>query len=200
MYSERHLIVDAPMLASSSQGEGALLLDRVFEGNMHELHREDTLSNTLGIATVTVINQITVQDQPPLITSPPELRRRDPIPQDNNNCQQIAQSASQAVREASQSASQSVQQAQQSISQASREAGQSASEAIRQAQQSASQSSAAASREASQSVSSANSVVESIRASASSAISRANGSAITAQASASSIQVRICPQIECFLV
>ncbi|RDL30154.1 uncharacterized protein BP5553_10432 [Venustampulla echinocandica] len=174
-------------MPNSSQGDGSLPPNHLFESNMHQPHGEDTLSNTLGIPTATVINQVTVQDQSPLITPPPDLRRRDPVPQDNN-CQQAEQSASQAVREASQSASQSIQQAQQSVSQASREAGQSASDAIRQAQQSASQSIAAASRDASQSVSSANSVVASVQSSASAAISRANGSAITAQASASSVQ------------
>ncbi|EPE33042.1 hypothetical protein GLAREA_06054 [Glarea lozoyensis ATCC 20868] len=166
---------------------------------MQKHHQDDPASaSTSGgpSATVTVIQQVTVKDPAALITPGPELRlellRRDPLPQDNNNCgqqiQQASQSASEAARQASQSASQSIQQAQQSASEAARQASQSASQGIQQAQQQASQSIAQASRSASQAVSSASSAIASAQSSASSAISRLNGSMDNLKASASSVQ------------
>ncbi len=141
-------------------------------------------------------NQLRItEEQSALITTPPELRLRSPIPEPQNNadCGEASRSADDAIRQATQQASQSIQQAQQSASQASRQASQSASQAIQQFSNQASQSIAAASRSVSSAVSSADQAVASAKSSADSAIARANGSMMTAQASASVAQV--CPNI-----
>ncbi|KAF4632074.1 hypothetical protein G7Y89_g6056 [Cudoniella acicularis] len=162
---------------------------------MHQPHQPGSPSESVPtIPSKTILEQVTVQDQAVLITPPPELRRRQ------DDCQQISQSASQAIQQASQSASQSIQQAAQSASQsiaqasrnasqAAQQASQSASEAIQQAQNSASQSIAAASRSAAYAMSSASSMVSSMQASAASAVGQAYGSMTKAQADASSAQV-----------
>jgi len=173
-----------------SLGEGSLF-KMFFESDMHQPHQQASSNNSPEIPpSVTVVREVTVQDQTAFITPAPELRRRDPEPQAQNaDCQQASQSASEAARQASQSASQSIQQAQQSASEAARQASQSASQAIQQANQSASQSIAAASRSASQAMSSASSVVASVQSSASQAISKANDGMNNAQQSASTVQV-----------
>lgn len=132
-----------------------------------------------------------IEEQSALITPPPELRLRSPIPEPQNNadCGEASRSADDAIRQATQQASQSIQQAQQSASQASRQAEQSASQAIQQFSNQASQSIAAASRSVSSAVSSADQAIASAKSSADSAIARANGSMMTAQSSASVAQV-----------
>jgi hypothetical protein len=173
-----------------SLGEGSLL-KMLFESNMHQPHKQASSNGSPELPpSVTVVREVTVQDQAAFITPAPELHRRNPVPQAQDDCQQASQSASQAAQQASQSASQSIQQAQQSASEAARQASQSASQAIQQANQSASQSIAAASRSASQAMSSASSVVASIQSSASQAISKANDGMNNAQQSASTVQVR----------
>ncbi|KAK0125719.1 hypothetical protein ONS96_009552 [Cadophora gregata f. sp. sojae] len=142
-----------------------------------------------------------IEEQSALITPPPELRLRSPIPEPQNNadCGEANRSASEAIRQANQSASQAIQQATQqatqSIQQASREASQaaqqaqqSASQAIQQFSNQASQSIAAASRSVSSAIQSADQAIASAKSSADAAIGRANGSMMTAQASASSAQ------------
>ena len=157
--------------------------------------------------TLTSIMQLTVQmteAQSALITPPPELRLRSPIPEPQNNgdCGEASRSASEAIRQANQSASQSIQQAtqqaSQSIQQASRDASQaaqqasqSASQAIQQFSNQASQSIAAASRSVSSAIQSADQAIASAKSSADAAVGRANGSMMTAQANASSAQVRL---------
>ncbi|KAL2064396.1 hypothetical protein VTL71DRAFT_4890 [Oculimacula yallundae] len=138
-----------------------------------------------------------VEENIALITPPPELRIRSPVPEPQNNgdCGEASRSASEAIRQASQSASQSIQQANQQASesvrqanqqatQAAQQASQSASQAIQQASNSASQSIAAASRSAASAIQSANQAVSEANA----ALARAMGSATTAQASAASVQ------------
>lgn len=167
-----------------SLGDGSLL-NHLFENDMHQPHKQASFSSSSGFSpTVTVIREVTVLEQTPVITPAAELRRRQ-----NDACQQASQSADQAARQASQSASQSIQQAQQSASEAVRQASQSASQAIQQAQSSVSQSISAASRSAASAQSSASQVVASIQSSASVAISNANESMNNAQASASTAQV-----------
>ena len=157
--------------------------------------------------TLTSTMQLTVQmteAQSALITPPPELRLRSPIPEPQNNgdCGEASRSASEAIRQANQSASQSIQQAtqqaSQSIQQASRDASQaaqqasqSASQAIQQFSNQASQSIAAASRSVSSAIQSADQAIASAKSSADAAVGRANGSMMTAQANASSAQVRL---------
>lgn len=154
--------------------------------------------------TLTSTMQLTVQmteAQSALITPPPELRLRSPIPEPQNNgdCGEASRSASEAIRQANQSASQSIQQAtqqaSQSIQQASRDASQaaqqasqSASQAIQQFSNQASQSIAAASRSVSSAIQSADQAIASAKSSADAAVGRANGSMMTAQANASSAQ------------
>jgi hypothetical protein len=189
------------MVLDSSLGEDPLLIPLFFESNMQKPHEDEPVSASASGPSATIVLQVTVQDQAARMTPAPEiqseLRRRDPLPQDNNNnncgqqVQQASQSASEAARQASQSASQSIQQAQQSASEAARQASQSASQGIQQAQQQASQSIAQASRSASQAASSASSAVASAQSSASSMISRLNGSMDSIKASASSAQVRL---------
>ncbi|CZT07445.1 uncharacterized protein RCO7_09738 [Rhynchosporium graminicola] len=141
------------------------------------------------------------EEQIALITSPPELRLRSPIPEPQNNgdCGEASRSASEAIRQANQSASQSIQQASQQASQSVREANQKASQAAQQASQSASQaiqqfsnsasqSIGAASRSVSAAVQSADQAVAQAKSSADAAIARANGAMTTAQASAASVQ------------
>ncbi|KAH8672009.1 hypothetical protein BGZ60DRAFT_430441 [Tricladium varicosporioides] len=176
------------MLPEPSLGEESLLLNTFFESNMHQPHQLNSPSGPIVVvASKTVVVQVTVQDEAALITAAPELRRRDPEPQ-QDTCQQADQSASNAIREASQAASQSIAQASRDATDAARQASQSASQAIQQAQNTASQSIAAASRSAAQAMSSASSAVSSIQASAASAVSRANGSMMEAQNSASLAQ------------
>ncbi|KAH9204338.1 hypothetical protein DL95DRAFT_529306 [Leptodontidium sp. 2 PMI_412] len=142
-----------------------------------------------------------VEEHSALITPPPELRLRSPIPEPQNNAdcgeasrsaseaiRQANQSASQSIQQATQQASQSIQQANQQASQAAQQASQSASQAIQQFSNQASQSIAAASRSVSSAISSADQAVASAKSSADAAIGRANGSMMTAQASASSAQ------------
>ncbi|KAH7348390.1 hypothetical protein BKA65DRAFT_259826 [Rhexocercosporidium sp. MPI-PUGE-AT-0058] len=142
-----------------------------------------------------------VEEQSALITPPPELRLRSPIPEPQNNAdcgeasrsaseaiRQANQSASQSIQQASQQASQSIQQANQQASQAAQQASQSASQAIQQFSNQASQSIAAASRSVSSAIASADQAIANAKSSADAAIGRANGSMMTAQASASSAQ------------
>jgi hypothetical protein len=168
------------------------VLHSFFNIHMDERQQQEAPSNSMRHALSAILSKKDkVQDHAALITPPPELRIRNPIPKPQNgaNCDDASRSASQAIQQATQQASQSIQQASQSASQASRQASQSASQAIQQAQNSASQSIASASRSMSSAMSSASSVIESIQSSAAQAISRANGSMMTAQASASSVQV-----------
>lgn len=142
-------------------------------------------------------SQSRTESQSILITTPPELRLRNPVPEPQAaDCSQADQSASQAIQRASQQASQSIQQAQQqasqSVSQASQQAAQSASQAIQQFSNSASQSIAAASRSVTSAISSASQAVASAQSSAAAAISRANGSMVNAQVSLTVAQVRLC--------
>lgn len=163
-------------------------------------------SPSLRVAASSTLSQRSkTESHASLITTPPELRLRNPVPEPQNgpaDCSQAAQSASQAIQQATQQASQSISQAQQqasqSISQAQREAAQSASQAIQQFSNSASQSIAAASRSASAAsqsasfaIASASSQMASMQSSADAAVSRANASMMNAQASATIAQV--CP-------
>lgn len=165
---------------------------------MDQQHDSVSMRNSLcQEPSQTVAIPAVVKNVPAGITPPPELRVRQ------NDCQQIQNSADQAVRQASQQAAESVRQASESMRQVTQQAQQSAdqasrsaTEAIRQATQSASQSIAAASRSASQALSSASSVVASVQSSASAAISRANESAQLAQGAQSTAQVRCIRQLD----
>ncbi|KUJ19242.1 uncharacterized protein LY89DRAFT_731651 [Mollisia scopiformis] len=186
------------MLLDSSLEEG---LNSLYHLYMDSPPPPSSSSPTLRLApSSTFSSQISkTQSQGILITTPPELRLRNPVPEPQNaaDCSQADQSASQAIQQASQQASQSIQQASQSASQASQQAAQSASNAIQQFSNSASQSIAAASRSVSSAVSSASAAVASassqiasIQSSASAAVSRANGSMVNAQASVTLAQAQ----------
>ncbi|CZR61427.1 uncharacterized protein PAC_11323 [Phialocephala subalpina] len=178
------------MLLDSSLEEG---LDSLYHLYMDPPHRPS--SSSLPPSATRSSSQSKTQSQSLLITTPPELRLRNPVPEPQAaDCSQADQSASQAIQQATQQASQSIQQAQQqasqSASQASQQAAQSASQAIQQFSNSASQSIAAASRSvasaissASQAVAAASSSIASAQSSAAAAISRANGSMVDAQVS-----------------
>ena len=194
-----------PMASDSSLGEALCLLNILCESPMDKPHQPASSSiSSLTLPSVTLSSQTTIQDQSALITSPPELRLRNaiPEPQNQDTCQQAEQSASQAIQQASQQASEAIQQASQqasqSIQQASQQASQSAaqasrsaSQAIQQAQQSVSQSIADAQRSVSSAISSASSAISSVQSSAAQAISIANGQMQSAQISASAAQVRL---------
>ncbi|KAH8594869.1 hypothetical protein B0O99DRAFT_687189 [Bisporella sp. PMI_857] len=168
----------------------------LFNYFFEDLRKESSPSTVLCIQpSATASLASATQNSLPLITPPPELRRRDALPEPQADCQQAQQSADQAIRQANQSASESIRQASESARQASQQfsqsadaASRSATDAIRQANQSASQSIAAASRTVSQATSSASSVVASIQSSAADAISRANVSADSARAAQTSAQ------------
>lgn len=172
-------------------------------------HRDTVFSSTptqVVASSSTISHTSASQDQAALITTAPELRLRDavPEPQNGNTCSQAEQSASQAIQQASQQASQSIQQAsqqaaqliqqaQQQASQAAQSAARSASQAIQEASIQASNSIAAASRSVTSAMTSASFAIASIQSSADQAISRANGSMFSAQASATAAQVRYSP-------
>ena len=184
------------MGSDSSANGPSHLLDFFFKNHVDEPDQPGpSMRSSMRVPSATISITIQSQDQAQ-ITPAPELRVRQA------DCQQISQSASQAVQQASQSASQSIQQASQSASQAAQQASQSASQAIQQAsqtasqaiqqaQQSAAQSISAASRSAASAASSASSVVSSVQSSAASAINQASQSAQNAILSASAAQVRL---------
>lgn len=180
------------MVSEPSQEDASSLLD-YFRPFLEQSQASLSHTSEWPQASATLIYEDTIQEQKAQITPPPELRLRAavPEPQNQDDCQQASQSASQAIQQANQQASDSIRQASQQASQSADAASRSASEGIRQAQQSASQSISAASRSASSALSSASSVVASIQSSASDAISRANGAQSSAEASASTAQVML---------
>ena len=187
------------MASDSSLGEALCLLNPFCEP-----HSTSSSVSDLNVPSVILSSRSLVRDQDPLITSPPELRLRNALPDSQqDSCQQAEQSASQAIQQASQQASQAIQRASQSADQAVRQATQqlsqsaaaashSASQAIQQAQQSASRSIADAQR----SVSSALQALASVQSSAADAISRANGQRQSARIGASNAQVSLDNSLE----
>jgi len=162
-----------------------------FASQMDELlHQSDASSISSWFEpSPTLVFPSAVQVPDSLITTPPELRLREAIPEPQADCGQLQNSADQAVRQANQQASESIRQATQQASQSADAATRSATDAIRQANQSASQSIAAASRSASQAMQSASAMVASVQASAADAVSRASTSAESAKSAQSSAQV-----------
>ncbi len=178
------------MHLNPSLEEALSLFDSFLESYIGPLHSSSNPEHTVKAASsATLRSQSRVQDHRALITTPPELRLRNAIPEPQADCQQADQSASQAIQQASQQASQSIQQASQQASQASQQASQSAAQAISQLSNQLSQSIAAASRSVSSAMSSASSAIASVQSSANQALSQASSSMLSAQARASSAQV-----------
>ncbi|CAG8956058.1 hypothetical protein HYFRA_00011841 [Hymenoscyphus fraxineus] len=176
------------MVPDSSLEEASLLFQSFIRSNMEKTPQEDSEGpdNIIPVptATITVVQQVTVQDEKSLITSPPRLELLRRVPQnDNQELQRLSQSAAEAVRQAQQLASQSIGEIQRQAAEATRQASQSAAQAIQQAQQQAQQTIAQISRSADQAVAaatqSANQAVAQARSEASQAVDKANERAQT---------------------